>query len=854
MADSQIHVALAGNPNCGKTTLFNLITGANGYVGNWPGVTVEKKEAKLTSDKNVTITDLPGIYSLSPYSPEEVVSRDYLMSGEPDVVVQVVDATNLERNLYLALQVIETGLPVVVALNMADLVEKNGDKIDTDKLSRKLGCPVMLISALKNKGVTELFEQVKKSAATKGAAGEHKFDSAIEDVLQHIENQLPASVPAEKKRYYAVKLFERDADATKLVNLTKDAAARVEELIAQCEKDCDDDAESIITGERYGVIAHIIDECMTKAPAKMSTSEKIDRVVTNRFLGLPIFVVIMFAVYYIAVSTLGGTVTDFTNDQLFGEDGWFVLGQGRDAYDEAAGEYEDAQTELSAFAEQLANKGYDADDFAAAVEDADADAASEALSALAADDASVKSVKATAEFEDEDSGEVTTSTVTFAKAEDDLKIEEPEASDYGPFVPGITTLASDALVAGGSSEDSLVHSLVCDGIVAGIGAIFGFVPQMFLLFVMLSFLEDCGYMARVAFIMDRIFRRFGLSGKSFIPMLVSSGCGVPGVMATKTIENEKDRRMTVMTTTFIPCGAKLPIIALLMGSIIGDSSTSASWISPLFYFLGVAAVICSGLMLKKTKIFAGRPTPFVMELPAYHFPALRSWALHVWERCFAFIKKAGTVIFASTVVVWFLSNFGMIDGQFGFLPALTDAEEFMDYSVLAMLGNLIAWIFAPLGFSTWQACALTVSGLVAKENVVATAGSLLALGGEVSETDASLWTAFANMFPTMGACVAFGAFNLLCAPCFAAMGTIRNQMNSGKWTAIAIGYECGFAWCVGLIINQLYNLIVLGEFGVWTVVAIVVLVAMLVQVFRPMPKFAWTDEDETNVETAASAA
>ena len=718
MADSQIHVALAGNPNCGKTTLFNLITGANGYVGNWPGVTVEKKEAKLLSDKNVTITDLPGIYSLSPYSPEEQCSRDYLMSGEPDVVVQVVDATNLERNLYLALQVIETGLPVVVALNMADLVEKNGDKIDTDKLSKKLGCPVMMISALKNKGIKELFEQVKKSAASKGQVPEHKFDSSIEDVLDHIENNLPASVPANKRRYYAVKLFERDADACKLINLTKEKAARVGELVAQCEQDCDDDAESIITGERYGVIAHIIDECLTKAPAKMSTSEKIDRVVTNRILGLPIFVVIMFCVYYIAVSTLGGTVTDFTNDQLFGTDGWYVLGQGRD----------------------------------------------------------------------------------------------------------------------------------------GLGAIFGFVPQMFLLFVMLSFLEDCGYMARVAFIMDRVFRRFGLSGKSFIPMLVSSGCGVPGVMATKTIENEKDRRMTVMTTTFIPCGAKLPIIALLMGSIIGDSSTTAAWISPLFYFLGVFAVIASGLMLKKTKLFAGRPTPFVMELPAYHFPAIRSWALHVWERCWAFIKKAGTVIFASTVVVWFLSNFGSYNGSFGFLPAMDGIpEEFMDYSVLAMLGNLVAWIFAPLGFSTWQATALTVSGLVAKENVVATAGSLLSVA-DAGETDPSLWTAFAGMFPTMGACVAFGAFNLLCAPCFAAMGTIRNQMDSGKWTAIAIGYECAFAWVIGLFINQFYNLFVLGQFGIWTIVAIVLLVAMLFQIFRPMPKHAWTDEDETNTASAAVSA
>lgn len=775
MADSQIHVALAGNPNCGKTTLFNLITGANGYVGNWPGVTVEKKEAKLLSDKNVTITDLPGIYSLSPYSPEEQCSRDYLMSGEPDVVVQVVDATNLERNLYLALQVIETGLPVVVALNMADLVEKNGDKIDTDKLSKKLGCPVMMISALKNKGITELFEQVKKSAASKGQVPEHKFDSSIEDVLTHIENNLPASVPANKRRYYAVKLFERDADACKLINLSKEKAARVEELVAQCEQDCDDDAESIITGERYGVIAHIIDECLTKAPAKMSTSEKIDRVVTNRILGLPIFVVIMFAVYYIAVSTLGGTVTDFTNDQLFGTDGWYVLGQGRDAYD-------------------------------AAVE--------------AAGDAA----------------------------------DSVDPAEYGPYVPGITTMVHDALVAGGTEDGGLVDSLVCDGIVGGIGAIMGFVPQMFLLFVMLSFLEDCGYMARVAFIMDRVFRRFGLSGKSFIPMLVSSGCGVPGVMATKTIENEKDRRMTVMTTTFIPCGAKLPIIALLMGSIIGDSSTTAAWISPLFYFLGVFAVIASGLMLKKTKLFAGRPTPFVMELPAYHFPAIRSWALHVWERCWAFIKKAGTIIFASTVVVWFLSNFGSYNGSFGFLPAMDGIpEEFTDYSVLAMLGNLVAWIFAPLGFSTWQATALTVSGLVAKENVVATAGSLLSVA-DAGETDPSLWTAFAGMFPTMGACVAFGAFNLLCAPCFAAIGTIRNQMDSGKWTAIAIGYECAFAWVIALFINQFYNLFVLGQFGFWTIVAVVLLVAMLFQIFRPMPKFAWTDEDETNTASAAVSA
>lgn len=756
MADSQIHVALAGNPNCGKTTLFNLITGANGYVGNWPGVTVEKKEAKLLSDKNVTITDLPGIYSLSPYSPEEQCSRDYLMSGEPDVVVQVVDATNLERNLYLALQVIETGLPVVVALNMADLVEKNGDKIDTDKLSKKLGCPVMMISALKNKGIKELFEQVKKSAASKGQVPEHKFDSSIEDVLDHIENNLPASVPANKRRYYAVKLFERDADACKLINLTKEKAARVEQLVAQCEQDCDDDAESIITGERYGVIAHIIDECLTKAPTKMSTSEKIDHVVTNRILGLPIFVVIMFCVYYIAVSTLGGTVTDFTNDQLFGTDGWYVLGQGRDAYD-------------------------------AAVE-------------AAGDNA-----------------------------------DSVDPAQYGPYVPGVTTVVHDALVAGGTEDGGLVDSLVCDGIVAGIGAIMGFVPQMFLLFVMLSFLEDCGYMARVAFIMDRVFRKFGLSGKSFIPMLIASGCGVPAVMATKTIENEMDRRMTIMTTTMIPCGAKMPIIALVFGALATGNSDDTWWVAPLFYFMGVVAIIISGIMLKKTKLFAGEATPFVMELPEYHMPTVKSVLLSMWERVKGYIIKAGTIIFLSTIVIWFLMNFGDAGDGFGLLDA--DAPDYMDYSLMAGLGNLLAWIFAPLGFDNWQAAATTITGLVAKENVVATVGIITQLSS-YGESDPALWLGFGQMIGGGAAAIsAFCAFNLLCAPCFAAMGTIRQQQASAKWFWITIGYLCGFAWCVGLMIYQFVGLAT-GEvgFSFWTIVAIAVAAAMLFQIFRPMPK------------------
>ena len=740
MANPTLHIALAGNPNCGKTTLFNLITGANGYVGNWPGVTVEKKEAPLSRDKGVLITDLPGIYSLSPYSPEERVSRDYLMSGEADVVVQVLDATNLERNLYLALQVIETGLPVVVALNMADLVEKSGDKIDVPALEKSLGCPVVMISALKNKGVEELIAAAKRTATAQRADARLAFDRAIEDVLGAVEAELPASVADDARRYYAVKLFERDAEAAGDLALSAEATARVESLVAACERDCDDDAESIITGERYGLIAHIVDGCLKKAPAKMSTSEKIDRIVTNRWLGLPIFAFIMFGVYYLAISTFGTAMTDWVNDNLFG-DGWEL---------------------------------------------------------------------------------------------------------FGAAMPSVPALFEGWLSAAGASD--MVISLVCDGIVAGVGAVLGFIPQMFVLFVLLSFLEDCGYMARVAFVMDRVFRRFGLSGKSFIPMLVSTGCGVPGVLATKTIENEKDRRMTVMTTTFIPCGAKLPVIALVMGALIGDAE--ATWIAPLFYFLGVFAVIVSGVMLKKTRLFAGRPTPFVMELPAYHMPSLRSWALHVWERVSAYIKKAFTIIFASAIVVWFLSSFGVFEGAFGYLPSMAGVpEEYTDHSLLALVAGAVSWIFAPLGFGTWQATAMSVTGLVAKENVMATAASLLHLA-DATETDPSLWSAFAALFPSAGAIAAFGAFNLLCAPCFAAMGTIRAQMGSAKWTAIALGYECGFAWVVGLMINQFY-LAALGEFSVWTVVAAACALLVLFQLFRPMPSYAW-DEGVARAGVAAA--
>ena len=743
MAASQLHIALAGNPNCGKTTLFNQITGQNGYVGNWPGVTVEKKEAKLSADKSVTITDLPGIYSLSPYSPEERVSRDYLMSGEPDVVIQVVDATNLERNLYLALQVIETGVPVVVALNMADLVEKNGDKIDTEALSKSLGCPVVMISALKNRGLDNLIAEAKQAAGSASGKMSHKFDSAIEDVLDHIEGQLPGSVPAHKRRYYAVKLFERDADATKLVNLTKGASDRVEELIAKCEQDCDDDAESIITGERYAVIAHIIDGCLKKAPARMSTSEKIDRIVTNRILGLPIFLLIMYVVYYLAISTFGTAGTDWVNDNLFGE-------------------------------------GFEL---------------------------------------------------------------------FGQSFPSVPMVAEGWLTSLGASD--LVISLVNDGIVAGVGAVLGFIPQMFVLFVMLCFLEDCGYMSRVAFVMDRVFRRFGLSGKSFIPMLISSGCGVPGVMATKTIENEKDRRMTAMLTTMIPCGAKTPIIALVMGVLIGGSD--AWWVAPMFYFLGLAAIIVSALMLKKTRMFAGDPAPFVMELPDYHFPTLKSWWLHVWERISAYLKKATTIIFAASVVVWFLLEFGFANwaggnGAFGFLSLMDGAPEYYtDYSLLAIVGNAIAWIFAPLGADSWQAAAASINALIAKENLVSTFGVIYGIG-DATENSVTMWSGFAGMFTDasgilhVGAMCAFVAFNMLDAPCFAAIGTIRRQMDSPKWFWFAIGYQCVFAWVVGLIINQLWELFALGNFGVWTVVAFVLLAAMVFQIARPMPKDESADE------------
>ena len=737
-------IGLAGNPNCGKTTLFNELTGSNGYVGNWPGVTVEKKQAAWRADKSVTFVDLPGIYSLSPYTPEEVVSRDYLVGERPDAVINLVDVTNLERNLYLTTQLLEAGRPVVIGLNMCDLLKERGDVIDTAALSERLGAPVVEVSALR---ATNLDALVKKAVAAgkagKVPAGARCFSPEVEDALAQIADIVSGSCDANLVRWYSVKVFERDSEAVKQLHLSSAQLNQAEKIIKAVETSRDDDAESIITSDRYDWIGEVMDACVKKAPKKLSLSEKIDKVVTSRVLGLPIFVAVMFVVYYIAVSTVGDWGTVWANDEVFGE-GWEL---------------------------------------------------------------------------------------------------------FGMAIPSIPAVVEGWLVAAGASD--MVSSLVLDGIVGGVGSVLGFIPQMLVLFMMLAFLEDCGYMSRVAFVMDRLFRRFGLSGKSFIPFLISSGCGVPGVMATKTIENEKDRRMTAMLTTMIPCGAKTPIIALVMGVLVGGAD--AWWVAPMFYFLGLAAIVVSALMLKKTRMFAGEPAPFVMELPDYHLPALKSWWLHVWERISAYLKKAATIIFAACVIVWFLSSFGFAsweggDGSFGFLASLPGAPEYSaDYSLLAIVAGAISWIFAPLGADSWQATAASINALIAKENLVSTFGTIFGLG-EATEGDPVMWQAFAAMFTDgagvmhAGAMCAFVAFNMLDAPCFAAIGTIRRQMDSPKWFWFAIGYQCVFAWCVGLIINQLWELFALGNFGVWTVVAFALLAGMIFQIVRPMPRDEQPDE------------
>ncbi len=861
-----IRIALAGNPNCGKTTMFNDLTGANQYVGNWPGVTVEKKEGKYTKDKDVTVTDLPGIYSLSPYSPEEVVARDYLLDGDPDVVINLIDATNLERNLYLTTQILELGLPVVIALNMMDLVEKNGDKIDIDKLSRELGCPIVPTSALKGRGMDELvktaIELGKKGVP---AAPQIRFSDEIETALAKIIDVLGSRVSSATARWFAIKVLEGEDRTISQLKLTDADKKTVDAIRDALETELDDDAESIVTSARYDEIAGVVDDTVKKSTKGMSTTQKIDRVVTNRFLGLPIFIVIMFFVYWLAVSVGGGVVTDWANDGISG-DGWLYTGG--EAFDEATAEYEDAQAQITAYVENVLGEdevsGLPSDDAQEvldalalaepeAPEDAtDVDAMAEYEDAVAEyddaqatiaafdEEAQAKHAVATMEVEGDD-GEVEEQAITFADYQAALEVEEPDPSDgsWGLWIPGFGAIIGNALEA--ADVAPWLQSLVMDGIVAGVGAVIGFIPQMVILFLLLGFLELCGYMSRVAFIMDRIFRKFGLSGKSFIPMLIASGCGVPAVMATKTIENEKDRRMTIMTTTMIPCGAKMPIIALVFGAIASGNSDATWYVAPMFYFLGVIAIIISGIMLKKTKLFAGETTPFIMELPQYHMPGVKNILLSMWERVKGYIIKAGTIIFLSTIVIWFLMNFGDAGEGFGLLDS--EAPDYMEYSLMAGLGNLLAWIFAPLGFANWQATATAVTGLVAKENVVATVGIITQLG-DFGEADPQLWYGFAQMLGgSTAAIVAFCAFNLLCAPCFAAMGTIRQQQRSAKWFWITIGYMCGFAWCVGCMLYQFVGL-ALGEvsFGIWTVIAIIIAALMLFQIFRPMPNYDKKDE------------
>ena len=861
-----IRIALAGNPNCGKTTMFNDLTGANQYVGNWPGVTVEKKEGKYTKDKDVTVTDLPGIYSLSPYSPEEIVARDYLLDGDPDVVINLIDATNLERNLYLTTQILELGLPVVIALNMMDLVEKNGDKIDVDKLSRELGCPIVPTSALKGRGMDELVK-IAIELGKKGvpAAPQIRFSDEIETALAKIIDVLGSKVAPATARWFAIKVLEGEERTISQLKLTDADKKTVDAIRDALETELDDDAESIVTSARYDEIAGVVDDTVKKSTKGMSTTQKIDRVVTNRFLGLPIFIVIMFFVYWLAVSVGGGVVTDWANDGISG-DGWLYTGG--EAFDEATAEYEDAQAQITAYVENILGEdevsGLPSDDAqevldalalaeSEAPEDAtDVDAVAEYEDAVAEyddaqatiaafdEEAQAKHAVATMEVEGDD-GEVEEQAITFADYQAALEVEEPDPSDgsWGLWIPGLGAIIGNALEA--ADVAPWLQSLVMDGIVAGVGAVIGFIPQMVILFLLLGFLELCGYMSRVAFIMDRIFRKFGLSGKSFIPMLIASGCGVPAVMATKTIENEKDRRMTIMTTTMIPCGAKMPIIALVFGAIASGNSDATWYVAPMFYFMGVIAIIISGIMLKKTKLFAGETTPFIMELPQYHMPGVKNILLSMWERVKGYIIKAGTIIFLSTIVIWFLMNFGDAGEGFGLLDS--EAPDYMEYSLMAGLGNLLAWIFAPLGFANWQATATAVTGLVAKENVVATVGIITQLG-DFGEADPQLWYGFAQMLGgSTAAIVAFCAFNLLCAPCFAAMGTIRQQQRSAKWFWITIGYMCGFAWCVGCMLYQFVGL-ALGEvsFGIWTVIAIIIAALMLFQIFRPMPNYDKKDE------------
>ena len=821
-----IKIALAGNPNCGKTTLFNALTGSNQFVGNWPGVTVEKKEGKLKGHKDVIIMDLPGIYSLSPYTLEEVVARNYLISERPDAIINIIDGTNIERNLYLSTQILELGIPVIMAINMMDIVEKTGDKIHIDKLSKKLGCEVVEISALKGTGITKAAERAVALAQKKGTmTSVHEFALEVESVIDEVAAKL-TSVPEEQKRFFAIKLLEKDDKIQAQMTNVPDVSAQIKAL----EDKFDDDTESIITNERYVYISSIIGQCVTKKQTKekLTTSDKIDRIVTNRWLALPIFAVVMFIVYYVSVTTVGTIATDWANDGVFG-DGWYLAGIGRNAYDEDAGEFDDASAIVTAFAEDAGEDSV-VEALDAESDDFDADAATAALKEFAPTVAADAEVTYTIEDEETLAEEEATATgADFADAAavmEKWNCEAPDPADYGIWIPGIPALLENALGAAGVT-DGWLHGLIMDGIVAGVGAVLGFVPQILILFIFLAFLEGCGYMARVAFIMDRIFRKFGLSGKSFIPMLIGSGCGIPGIMASRTIENDHDRKMTIMTTTFIPCGAKVPFIAMIAGAIFGG----ASWVAPSAYFLGIAAIICSGIILKKTKLFAGDPAPFVMELPAYHLPTVGSVLRSMWERGWSFIKKAGTIILCSTIVIWFATYFGVVDGQFQML-----SEDQIDYSILAMIGNAISWLFIPQGWGNWQAAVASITGLVAKENIVGTLGILYGGG------DGSVYAEMASKFTAITA-YSFLAFNLLCAPCFAAMGAIKREMNNTKWFWIAIGYQCGLAYLVSLCVARIGMLVTGAGFSVWTIVAFVIIIAFIYLLFRPYKEAKTLDMD-----------
>ena len=789
--EKQIKIALAGNPNSGKTTLFNALTGSNQFVGNWPGVTVEKKEGKLKKHDDVTIMDLPGIYSLSPYTLEEVVARNYLIDQRPDAILNIIDGTNLERNLYLTTQLTELGIPVVIAINMMDVVRKNGDKINVEELSRELGCKIVEISALKGEGVMEAAEAAIEAAKSTKTVPMHTFSGPVEHAIAHIEEAAVHGLPEEQQRWYAIKIFERDDKVLAKLNIPAETMAHIDTDIKAAEKELDDDAESIITNERYVYIAEIIKACYKKKNAgQLSTSDKIDRVVTNRWLGLPIFALVMFIVYYLSMVTVGSAATDWANDGLFG-DGWHLLGIGSAEYNEVAEEYGDASLIVDGYNAYIEENG-----------------------ALAADGTF------TYDVEDEETLAVETKTATMADYEKAMATlaelgEEPDPADYGVWVPGIPVLVGGLLENAGTAE--WLSGLILDGIVAGVGAVLGFVPQMLVLFLLLAFLEACGYMARIAFVLDRIFRKFGLSGKSFIPMLIGTGCGIPGVMASRTIENERDRRMTIMTTTFIPCGAKVPFIAMIAGAIFGGSA----WVSTSAYFIGMAAIIVSGIMLKKTKMFAGDPAPFVMELPAYHWPTLGNVLRSMWERGWSFIKKAGTIILLSTIFVWFTSYFGWVDGTFQML-----SDDQIDCSILAKIGSAIAWIFAPLGWGNWQAVVASITGLVAKENIVGTLGVLYGGG------DGSVYDAMAAAFTGITA-YSFLVFNLLCAPCFAAIGAIKREMNNRKWTWFAIGYQCGFAYVIALMINQFGGLFTGSANILGVIVAAALLAGMIYMLVRP---------------------